>query len=212
MPTPQLITGAIETAINQALQLSNTESLESAGLSGKRMVLHIQEAQMTLALHFSANYIDVGAQSDWSQLEKESIDNESVYVSLSLSAISDLREMSKLTSLIKQGKLDFYGDLNILQKVSKWFESIDFDIEDVLANYIGDAPAYWVNSQAKSVAETLKALHERSMSTLANYALEEKPVAVRKIQVINFSDEVNALRADTARLEARLEQLEKKLS
>ena len=212
MPAPQLLTAALEVAINQALTLSNVESFANAGLSGKRLILNIHEAQLTLVFCFAERDIDVGVQPDWQQADKENIDDDSVYVSLSVSALSELRDKSKLTSLIKQGKLDFYGDLKLLQTLSKWFESIDVDVEDVLANYIGDVPAYWLNRQVRNTSEKIKTLHNRSMSALANYALEENSVAVTKIEMMNFSDNVNDLRADVARIEARLDRLEHKLS
>jgi len=45
----------------------------------------------------------------------------------------------------------------------------------------------------------------------SNALIEEKQIAAPKLAVLHFSDEVNALRDDVARLDARLLQLEQKL-
>ena len=57
----------------------------------------------------------------------------------------------------------------------------------------------------------MKGLSERFTSGLSNAITEEKDIAVGKLAVMHFNDEVDALRDDVQRFEARLRLLENSL-
>jgi ubiquinone biosynthesis protein UbiJ len=134
-------------------------------------------------------------------------DNE-CWVSISIFAIDKLKQNNQLTKLIKSGKLDFSGDLGILQSLSRLFDKIDIDFEEFLSNYVGDAAAYQLNTSGKKALDVLKSQFSLLSNTFADAMLDEKPVGVRPIMVVNFSDDVNQIRADVDRFEARLLALE----
>jgi ubiquinone biosynthesis protein UbiJ len=126
---------------------------------------------------------------------------------VSLFALPELKKTSQLTKLIKQNKLDFYGDLAVVQKFSQLLSDIEFDFEETLSAYIGDAGAYTLIKQSKLLKAHAKQQHELLMNMLKDAALEEKPIAVRPIMVANFVDEVRQLKTDTERLEARINMI-----
>nr|WP_136252733.1 SCP2 sterol-binding domain-containing protein [Ningiella ruwaisensis] len=206
-----LLGSLIETSVNQAIRVSVNGQDLIEPLEDKRCILFIQELEQTLAFQFSntispqkTHYVDVLFLSPLDQNDISSLSQNECYVSISLFALSELKDTSKLTKLIKEDKLDFYGDLGILQKVSKVFSSIEFDLEETLSAYIGDAGAYNVLEKSKAFGEFAQKQHQLFMQTLSDAALEEKPIAVRPIMVANFVDEVRALKTDAERLEAKL--------
>lgn len=206
MPANQALCAVIELAINQALAASLNGKELIAPLADKRCILFLQELETTLAFQFSSERIDVlSLDSVEPEYLQEMPDDES-YISVSLFALPELKQTSQLTKLIKQGKLDFYGDLGIVQKFSQVFANIEFDIEESLSHYIGDAPAYTVMSQSKKWQTHAKKQLALLMQMASDAALEEKPIAVRPIMLANFVDEVRLLKMDTERFEAKLNQ------
>ncbi|MGQ8365028.1 ubiquinone biosynthesis accessory factor UbiJ [Glaciecola sp. 1036] len=214
MPMHQAITASLETAINSAISLSNNGSVLLTSLAGKNCSIHIQDFTQfpsllnTFCIHFSADRVDVTAAEPIDEKDLHELDANSCYVSIALNALPELQKTSHLTKLIKQGKLDFYGELSILQAVSKLFSELDIDIPEVLARYIGDVPSQWLVSSSQKFYKDIKRRHERNMATLSDIALEEKPIAVRPIMLTHFADQVKDLQSDVARLEARIARLE----
>jgi ubiquinone biosynthesis protein UbiJ len=207
MPVNQALCAAIEIAINRALSISLNGHDLIAPLNGKRCILHLQELEKTMAFQFSAKHIDVLSVDDIEQDYLDDMPENEAYVSVSLFALEELKQTSKLTKLIKQGKLDFYGDLGIVQKFSQVFAAIEFDFEESLSQYIGDAPAYTLMSQGKKLQAHAQKQFSLFGQMISDAALEEKPIAVRPIMLANFVDEVRQLKMDTERLEARLNRL-----
>lgn len=209
MPTPQLLNSLIETAVNQALAWSNNSELALAPLVGKICIIHIQEFDHVLCFHFSETRIDV--LHDENKLYgdmPEDLPEHKCWVSVSLFALDKLKQNNQLTKLIKLGQLDFAGNLGILQGLSGLLNKLDIDFEEVLAGYVGDPAAYQVNATGKSFVKMAKQQLRLLSTTISEAALDEKPVGVRSIMLVNFSDEVSQLRADTERFEARLQRLE----
>jgi ubiquinone biosynthesis protein UbiJ len=230
-----MLSASLELAINQALLWSSNADDLLASLATKRCVIYVQELEQALLFTFlekhkqPSNERSLASQTSDKMLVKRaeyvqvSIDQEGIYhelpdelddntcwVSVSLFALDKLKQNNQLTKLIKSGQLDFAGDLSILQGVSRLFDKLDIDFEEVLSGYVGDAPAYQLNTRLKQFKAHAQSQFEQFTQTLSDAALDEKPIAVRKIMLLNFVDEVGELRTNVDRLEARLSILEEK--
>jgi ubiquinone biosynthesis protein UbiJ len=206
MPVNQALSAIVEVAINQALAVSLNGKDLIAPLIGKRCILYLQELDTTLAFQFSNEGIDVLSLGKVEQSYLDAMPQHESYISVSLFALPELKHTSQLTKLIKQEKLDFHGDLGIVQKFSQLFATIEFDLEETLSQYVGDAPAYTFMSQAKKWQTHAQAQFELFRQMVSDAALEEKPIAVRPIMLANFVDDVRQLKMDTERLEAKIER------
>ena len=217
MSTPQIFTAVIESAANQGLKWSSNSETLLAPLVDKSCIIYLQEIERALIFRFSEKTVSVGADVDnlYGCIPQDdgnaALQSNECWLSVSIFALDKLKQNNQMTKLIKAGKLDFSGDLSILQSLSSLFDKIDIDFEEVLSKFIGDAPAYQINTAGRKLATTLAAQIKSLTHTFAEAALDEKPIAVRPIMLLNFSDDVNQLRADADRLEAKLEQLEAKL-
>lgn len=207
MPAAQALCGAIEAAINQALKLALNGKEVILPLVGKRCIVYLQELEFTFAFQFSSEYVDVMALPPVEQAMLDDMPINECYISVSLFALPELKQTSQLTKLIKQNKLDFYGDLGIVQKFSQVINDIEFDFEESLSAYVGDAGAYTLISQSEKLQSYAKKQHKLLMDMLSDAALEEKPIAVRPIMLLNFIEEVRQLKMDTDRFEAKLNLL-----
>lgn len=218
MQAPQLLTAAIEAAANQALKWSSNSEDLLVPLVGKVCIIYVQELQSALIFRFNEKGMVVGSDVDeqYASMPDEDGPNallaNECWVSISLFALDKLKQNNQMTKLIKSGKLDFSGDLGILQAMSRLFDKIDIDFEEVLSKFMGDVPAYEFNTAGKKIFASLKTQLSQLSESFATTALDEKPIGVRPIMVMNFSDEVNTIRADVDRFEARLVQWETKVN
>jgi ubiquinone biosynthesis protein UbiJ len=207
MPAAQALSGAIEVAINQALKLALNGKDVILPLVGKRCIVYLQELELSFAFQFSSERVDVMALAPLEQAVLDDMPANECYISVSLFALPQMKHTSQLTKLIKQNKLDFYGDLGIAQKFSQVINDIEFDFEETLSEYVGDAGAYTLIAQSEKIHSYAKKQHKLLMDMLSDAALEEKPIAVRTIMLVNFVEEVRQLKMDTDRFEARLNLL-----
>ncbi|WP_395340385.1 SCP2 domain-containing protein [Ningiella sp. W23] len=207
----QALSALLEVGIKKALEHSLNGKALLKPLEQKRCMIHVHELSLCLAFHFAAEQVNVLNQEMPDEAYLNEMSDAECFISLSLEALPELKNSNQFTKLIKQGKLDFYGDLGIAQKFSQIFADIEFDIEESMSEYIGDAQAYTVMSQIKN----LQSLAEKQLTLFRNIlsdaALDEKPIAVRPIMLANFVDEVRALKTDTERLEAKMKRYESSL-
>lgn len=209
MPAKQIFTAAIEAAINQALRWANNSDEVLALLFGKTCIIHIQEWNLALSFNFAKDEVNIVADEEglFNTMPDELSDDE-CWVSLSLFALEKIKQNNQITTLIKSGQLDFAGDLSILQSLGSMFDKLELDMEEVLSKYIGDVAAYQLNQTGKKVFEHANQQLALILQSFSDAALDEKPLGVRKIMALNFSDEVNELKHDLGELEARVSRLE----
>ena len=121
-----------------------------------------------------------------------------------------MQDPSQITHLIKQDKLSLEGDIHVAQGFSNLVKQLNIDWEEQLSRYTGDVVAHSVFSFGKNAMAKAKEKADALLNTLAEGALEEKKLAAHPIAVMDFCDQVQELRADTDRLEARLNAMCKK--
>ncbi len=218
MPAIQVVTSAIELAVNQALDWSLNKEQALKPLAGKNCIIFIQEVEQALIFNFSASSIYVKADVDAQYATNPEDETPSIlsddecWISLSIFAIDKLKQNSQMTKLIKSGQLDFAGDLSILQALSKLFDKLELDLEEILSKYLGDVAAHNVNQIGQKLVSDLAHHADLLKHTFADAALDEKKVAVRSILVANYCDQVTELKSGFDRAEARLNLLANKLS
>jgi ubiquinone biosynthesis accessory factor UbiJ len=100
------------------------------------------------------------------------------------------------------------GDADLLAEVNHIFQTLQWDVEADLAPLVGNIAAHRLSSGAESLGDWARQSRESIAATLAEYLTEEQPVLANRSQVEHFYHEVDVLRDDAARLEARLIRLE----
>ena len=126
----------------------------------------------------------------------------------SIPTLLELSDSRQITRLIREHKLDLDGDIHIAQRVSALFQELDIDWEEVLSQYLGDVAAHQVMKTLKAVKTRVKRQTDTFTDTLGSALIDEKKVAVHRLQAMHFSDQVNDLKDATERLSARLTRME----
>ncbi|MCV2884578.1 SCP2 sterol-binding domain-containing protein [Aestuariibacter sp. AA17] len=206
MPTPQLISALVETSINGVLALDAKSHERLKGLSGKRLWVHVRELPWPLTFCFSQR-IDVLVDSDIEALSETPLPADCC-LSLSLTTLPLLQDSSQITKLIKQDKLELMGDIHVAQGFSQLLSELNIDLEEKLSSLVGDVGARLTFQRLGAVktAVTKKAHYIKTI--IRDGAIEEKHIVASPIAIAHFCDEVNMLRSDVERLEAKLSLLE----
>lgn len=221
----QVMTAAVEFAINKILSFDQDSHVLLRPLVGKQCEIKLHELPFPLVFNFHARRVEVSSLSSSlsssSSSPLSSDTNEQVAaqkkhqkshnycaISLSIFIISELKDTSNITRLIRENKLDFDGDLQIARNMSELFVGLNIDIEEILSKHLGDIAAHNAMQNAESFGQFIKSKHTLAMQALSDVLLDEKPIGVRPIMLENYIQEVSEVRDTAARLEARLAILE----
>lgn len=201
MPAAQLFGAAIETSLNHLLKLDGEAAAQLKPIKGKQLMICLHELPWPMVFCFSDRIDLIIPDADQNT-------QPDCKIALSLSSLNTLQDTSQLTRLIQQDKLQLDGDLSVAQGFSGMLKSIDIDWQEQLSRYTGDVATHSLFGAGKTFISRVGAALDNARKVLSETALEEKPIAAHPLMVSEFCVQVNELRSDSARLEARLALLE----
>lgn len=102
------------------------------------------------------------------------------------------------------------GDVQFAKQLQDWLSGFDFDWEAQLAKYTGDTLAYPIAQGVRRTINWLQTSKNSLEQSLAEYLREEARLLPDQTEVSAFMAEVDSLRADSDRFEARLKRLQAK--
>ncbi len=202
MPFEPLVTAVIETSLNTLINDDPNLGRRLARLKGQVIQVHLKELNKTLTFVFSQQ-IDVLANYEG---------KPDCYLSLHLSVLPELREQANITQLIKQDKLVLEGDIQLAQKFSQLMTDCKPDIEEWMSRATGDVVAHTVVQGAKNVGSLLTSQFNKHQNHLAQVLTEEWRIAPAPLEIAYFCDQVDDVKSQAARLDAKLAALLEKMS
>ncbi|EIU7747499.1 TPA: SCP2 domain-containing protein [Vibrio vulnificus] len=197
MPFEPLITAVIETSLNVLVKDNPDLEKRLLRLKGQVIQVHLQELNKTLTFIFSQQ-IDVLANYEG---------QPDCYLSLKLAVLPELREQANITKLIKQDKLILEGDIQLAQKFAQLITDAKPDIEEWVSRVTGDVVAHSLAQGIKNVGGFVGRQAKKQQHHLAQVITEEWRLAPGPLEVAYFCDQVDEVKSDLARLEARLQKL-----
>ncbi|MBN3494235.1 ubiquinone biosynthesis accessory factor UbiJ [Vibrio neptunius] len=197
MPFEPLVTAAIESTLNTLINDDPELGRRLARLKGQVIQVHLKELNKTLTFIFSQQ-IDVLANYEG---------QPDCYLSLNLSVLPELRDQSNITKLIKQDKVILEGDIQLAQKFSQLMTDCKPDIEEWLSRVTGDVVAHNIVQGVSNLGQFVKAKADKQQNHLAQVITEEWKLAPAPLEITHFCDQVDDVRSQAARVEAKLNQL-----
>jgi ubiquinone biosynthesis protein UbiJ len=104
------------------------------------------------------------------------------------------------------------GNLEVGQQVIHLFDEMEIDWEDQLSKIIGDASAYRLGSMARKLKGWLDDSKESLLQDVNEFLHEEKKLVPTSEALQDFYRDIDVLRMDADRLDARIQQLEARLA
>jgi ubiquinone biosynthesis protein UbiJ len=186
----------IEYAINTALnQDAETKALLSQ-FEGKQITIVLTDINYTVTTRFNNSHIT---------LTNVAADEASLTVSAkTLTLIRVGQDPDKLFS----ADVNIHGDVQFAKQLQDVLEHFEFDWEALLANYTGDTLAYPIAHGLRQLGAWLNNNHQSTQMTIAEYLKEEVRLLPDKAEVNPFLNQIDILRADSDRLEAKIQRLE----
>lgn len=193
----QALSAVIETLISQALiyNLHGTRAL--ATLNEKTLTIKL--AELGFPLNFSVNderiYLTTGiVQSD-------------CIITSSAKTLFELKNQQKLTTLIKQNKLDIDGDIKIAQRFAAIAETLDIDWRSELAKRIGDIPTYKIGQLGKSLAKKFSFASKQIQADATEWLVHEKNMTVTSSELAKFSQQVGQVTVQVDEISLLIDKL-----
>lgn len=195
---PTVATAALEAALNRYLALDPETLARMAELEGR--VIGLQWRGTDLALYFLPGAGEVQVLSHY-EGEPDTLLSGSPLALAQLSLGGD-RERTLFS-----GAVEIRGDSACGQRFQQILEAMDIDWEEHLARLIGDLAAHQAARLARQGQQYARHSAATLRQDLGEYLTEESGLLPARIQVENFLADIDRLRMDTDRLEARVQRL-----
>ncbi len=191
-----VLTGLLESALNQYLALDEDAPVFLQPLSGKVIAIRIQPFDETLF---------VCPADDRIQILEQYLGEVDTTVSGSLSALG--QTMLAPDSDRAEDKLRIEGDTQTGRQFQRLFQQLDIDLEEKLAQLTGDVLAHKIGRLFRSSRDWTRQSLETFRLNLEEFLQEETRDLPATAEAEIFYHQVDDLRNDVDRLQARIERL-----
>ena len=169
-----------------------------AELEGRVFAVRVKDT--SLAMHFVVGSGEVFLVSEYG-------DDPDVVVTGSLLSLARLAGPDG-NSAIRDGAVDLTGDAALAQQFQTLLRYGRPDFEEELSGAVGDVVAHTVGEFARSVGRWGKEARSTLRQNVSEYLQEERKVVPSRYETEGLRKNVETLRDDVARLEARLNRLD----
>ncbi len=193
-----ILTGILESALNQYLSLDEDASLFITPIESKVIAINIQPFNETLYLCPTTDKIQVLEQYH---------DKVDTTISGTISALGQMGLSATPMSAVFAGEVTIEGDTQTAHKFQQLFDQLDIDLEEKLSRFTGDIIAHKMGNIFRSGYQWT----EESMQTFKLNCKEFLQQETRDLpanpEADIFYQQVDTIRSDYDRLLARIEQL-----
>lgn len=218
-----LVTMCLEAVLNSVLYSDRALKGARQRLEGKRLQLHVKDALQPLILVFNSTHIHVftlfnADESDPAPIYSKHSENlnpeldpssADALVKMPLSVLPHLRHRDQLLPLIREGKLEVEGDIELVQHFSALIELAEWDPAEFLAPWTGDVFAQGFTDFVGRTVNFFRADLAKKRDHLTDLVKEEWRLVLGKPEVKYFAERIAELEQATCKLQKRLATIEK---
>ncbi|NQZ53596.1 MAG: SCP2 sterol-binding domain-containing protein [Piscirickettsiaceae bacterium] len=154
---------------------------------------------------------------DFNQIITMLVIEQQIRLSTDSEQSADLTITANALTLIKLGnnpdnlfsaEIDIHGDVQFAKQLRDLLDGFDFDWEAQLAKLTGDTLAYPIAHGIRQFAAWAQNTHQSMQQNIAEYLREEIRILPDKSQIKDYMNDIDKLRADFDRIEARINRLQ----
>jgi ubiquinone biosynthesis protein UbiJ len=116
---------------------------------------------------------------------------------------------SDVAPMMLKGEVEISGDIRLGREFKKLLADMDIDWEEILASLVGDVTAQQLTQLAKRFSHWASGAKQSITADISEYLQEESRDVVAGPELEMFYSDVDELRNDVERLQARLDLLRK---
>ncbi len=201
IPIPFL--SAVEAAINAWLKLDNESLPRFAELEGKIIRLHITGLDLNLYFFPCASGIQV--LGNYPSEEDGGVVDATIHGSPM--ALILLGTSNNAGETLLKSDVEIDGDMRVAESFSDILKNVDIDWEELLSKLVGDIIAHQTGQVARGATSWFTETIEAMKLNTGEYINEESKLSPADAEVHHHMEQVDNVRMDVDRLEARINLL-----
>lgn len=194
-PFPRLFASAIELVLNRSLRFDPQSKASMTSLSER--VLAIGLEGLSIDLYFST-------QDEQFQVRLHSEQEADTWIRGTPTALAGMG----LGSSGRPGAVQIQGDAELARSYQQFFEQLNPDWEEAIAQRFGDVIGHRLSSAIKGLRQWLLQARADTAAVTGDYLREESGLLITAVELDDFLEAVDEIRDDTERLAARIAQLQ----
>jgi ubiquinone biosynthesis protein UbiJ len=187
----------LEKAFNNYLALDPEAPEKLAAFDGKLICIEVLGVNKNIYLFVNGSRIDVMPDCD---IEPDTV------ISGTPAALLKLGINRDAAPLLFAREIEIRGDVRLGRQFRALLTEMDIDWEEQLATIVGDVAAHHVMQVFNGLRAWGRSAAENFTDDVGEYLQEESRDVVSGAEMETFFDDVDALRNDTDRLEAKIKQ------
>lgn len=200
MKLPAMLASNLESAFNRYLALDPDAGTRLQPLDGRTIALELRGFDLVVCLQVAAGRVRVLPEPDPDTEADTTLSGTPLgFARLGLGGDS--------SDTLFSGDVTISGDVEAGQAFKAVLDELDIDWEEQLAGITGDMVAHQLGNAARSAGNWLRQGRSTLEQDLGEYLQEELRVVPTRIEIENFIGDVDCLRMDLERLEARIRRL-----
>jgi len=166
-------------------------------LDGTTVAVRVRDTALAMFFHINSDTIVLATESDA---------DPDILITGSLLTLAGMAGSSGEDAL-RDGTLELTGDIQTAKAFQDLLNYAKPDIEEELSSLIGDAAAHRLGEFARGFGRWSRDARSTMGSNLREYLQEESRDLPSRYEVERFTKQLESLRDDVARLEARFDRL-----
>ena len=201
MQAPDALFAPLIARINETIAETTPARELAAKLDGRQLALRVRRSALALYLKVQDGRIAV---------ETEMLDEPDVLIEGPVSGLLRLAAADGDYASLTNSGVTVSGQADLAQKFQQLLMLARPDPEEELAGLIGDAAAHQVGDALRGIAAWGKRSGSVMVQNVREYLQEESRDLPSQYEMTRFTRDVQVLRDDVDRAEARLKRLEKR--
>jgi ubiquinone biosynthesis protein UbiJ len=199
MKLPAVLASNLESAFNRYLAMDPDAGARLEPLDGRTIVLELRGLELVICLRIETGHIVV--------LQEPGTAPDTTLRGTPL-GFARLGFGGDTADTLFSGDVRISGDVETGQAFKAVLDELDIDWEEQLAGITGDITAHQLGNVARSAGKWLRQGRATLEQDLGEYLQEELRVVPTRIEIENFIGDVDRLRMDLERAEARIHRLQ----
>lgn len=183
--------------LNKNIQESTPAREQCAELSGTVIAIRVRDSALAAYFRVFDDSLDIVTSA---------ADEPDVIISGSLITLAKMVGQSG-EAAVQRGTLDLTGDVAVANQFQQLLSYAKPDLEEELSAVVGDVAAHQLGEMARGLGRWGRDARTTMGENIREYLQEESRDAPSRYEVERFGGDVNKLRDDVDRLEARINRL-----
>lgn len=189
----------LQAALNRNIGTSTPAREQARELQGKRVVIHSPDTGLSVSFEFKEELVQLGTQGP---------DEADCVIKGSPLSLLRLAGAAPET-VFREGAAEIEGDGLVGQSFQKFLNFARPDLEEELSRIVGDVAAHQLIRGFRGFKEWGRRSSEAMARSTAEYLQEESRDLPSSAEAQHFMAEVDTLREEADRVEARIARLER---